>query len=150
MQKDGEGNPPCMCDSQNMKAFVCKNNETFVPTPEATALAAERRAAVKAEGEASNFHVTAKAALQQAHSPREKTIDVAASAEGDDDVAATGGEPPNVVMLFIDDSGYGDTQVYGAPSTETPAMNKMAREGARFTQWYSAHAICTPSRAALM
>ena len=112
LQKDGEGNPPCMCDSQNMKAFVCKNNETFVPTPEATALAAERRAAVKAEGEASHFHVTAKAALQQAHSSREKTIDVASSAEEGDDVAATG-DVPNVVMLFIDDSGYGDTQVRG-------------------------------------
>jgi arylsulfatase A-like enzyme len=55
-----------------------------------------------------------------------------------------------VVVSNSDDSGYGDTQVYGAPSTLTPSINKMAAAGARFTQWYSAHAICTPSRAALM
>ena len=53
-------------------------------------------------------------------------------------------------MFFIDDSGYADSGVYGAPSTMTPNLNRMAAQGARFTQWYSAHAICTPSRAALM
>eukprot|EP00035_Acanthoeca_spectabilis_P036383 m.39286 g.39286 ORF g.39286 m.39286 type:complete len:1090 (-) comp7942_c0_seq1:51-3320(-) len=57
---------------------------------------------------------------------------------------------PNVIMLFVDDSGYADSEAYGAPSTNTPGINRMAAEGARFTQWYSAHAICTPSRAALM
>lgn len=57
---------------------------------------------------------------------------------------------PNIVMLFVDDSGYGDYGVYGAPSTDTPNVDRMAAQGARFTQWYTAHAICTPSRAALM
>lgn len=66
--------------------------------------------------------------------------------------ASVGGKAakPNVIMLFVDDSGYADTGVFGAPSTETPHINRMAAEGARFTQWYSAHAICTPSRAALL
>lgn len=127
-----------MCDAENMKAFVCKNNITASPV--ATALAAERAAAVVAASEADEFHLTAKAA-RAAEAAR-------AAARGTEQaVAATA---PNVVMFFVDDSGYGDTQVYGAPSTETPSINKMAAEGARFTQWYSAHAICTPSRAALM
>lgn len=57
---------------------------------------------------------------------------------------------PNVVVLFVDDSGYGDWSSYGAPTTLTPNVDQLAKNGARFTQWYSAHAICTPSRAAMV
>lgn len=58
--------------------------------------------------------------------------------------------PPNVVVFFVDDMGYGDLGLYGAPTTSTPHIDRMGAEGAVFTQWYSAHAICTPSRAAMM
>lgn len=57
---------------------------------------------------------------------------------------------PNVVVFFVDDMGYGDLGLYGAPTTNTPSIDRMGAEGAVFTQWYSAHAICTPSRAAMM
>ena len=58
--------------------------------------------------------------------------------------------PPNFVIIFADDLGYGDLACYGHPSIKTPHLDRMAREGMRFTQFYSAAEVCTPSRAALL
>jgi arylsulfatase A-like enzyme len=58
--------------------------------------------------------------------------------------------PPNVVILFADDLGYGDLGVYGHPTIHTPHLDRMAREGMKFTQFYVGASVCTPSRAALM
>lgn len=63
-------------------------------------------------------------------------------------VSAAG--PPNVVVIFADDLGYGDLACYGHPTIKTPHLDRMAAEGLRFTQFYSAAVVCTPSRAALM
>jgi len=60
------------------------------------------------------------------------------------------GQPPNVVILFADDLGYGDLGCYGHPTIRTPALDRMAAEGMRFTQFYVAECVCTPSRAALL
>ena len=68
----------------------------------------------------------------------------------DADTAATDGRPPNLVVIFTDDLGYGDLAVYGHPTIHTPHLDRMAAEGVRFTQFYSAASVCTPSRAALM
>ena len=57
---------------------------------------------------------------------------------------------PNFVIVFADDLGYGDLSCYGHPTIKTPHLERMAREGIRFTQFYSAACVCTPSRAALM
>ncbi|MBI5084917.1 MAG: sulfatase [Acidobacteria bacterium] len=57
---------------------------------------------------------------------------------------------PNIVMIYADDLGYGDLGCYGHPTIRTPNLDRMAREGMRFTQWYSAAPVCTPSRAALL
>ena len=57
---------------------------------------------------------------------------------------------PNVVLIFIDDEGYGDVGCYGATGFETPNIDKMAEEGMRFTSFYSAQAVCSASRAGLM
>ena len=57
---------------------------------------------------------------------------------------------PNVVVIFADDLGYGDLACYGHPTIKTPNLDRMAAEGLRFTQFYSAAVVCTPSRAALM
>lgn len=58
-------------------------------------------------------------------------------------------ERPNFIVLFADDQGWGDLGVYGHPDIRTPHIDRMAREGARFTSFYAAP-FCGPSRAALM
>ena len=63
-------------------------------------------------------------------------------------VAATG--KPNLVIILADDLGYGDLGCYGHPTIRTPHLDRMANEGLRFTQFYSAAEVCTPSRAALL
>ncbi|MFN3852310.1 MAG: sulfatase [Spirosomataceae bacterium] len=57
---------------------------------------------------------------------------------------------PNVVLIFLDDLGYGDLGVTGAVDYQTPNLDKMATEGIRFTNFLSAQAVCSASRAALM
>jgi arylsulfatase A-like enzyme len=57
---------------------------------------------------------------------------------------------PNFVIIFADDLGYGDLGCFGHPTIRTPNLDRMAREGMRLTQFYSAAEVCTPSRAGLM
>lgn len=57
---------------------------------------------------------------------------------------------PNIVIIYADDLGYGDLGCYGHPTIRTPHLDRMAAEGVRFTQFYSAAEVCTPSRAALL
>jgi arylsulfatase A len=58
--------------------------------------------------------------------------------------------PPNIVVILADDLGYADLGCYGAPRIATPALDAMAREGLRFTSFYSCAAVCTPARAGLL
>ncbi|HLT34696.1 MAG TPA: sulfatase-like hydrolase/transferase, partial [Enhygromyxa sp.] len=58
--------------------------------------------------------------------------------------------PPNVIVIFADDLGWADLGVYGAQHIETPRLDALAAEGARFTQFYAGSSICTPSRAVLL
>jgi arylsulfatase A len=57
---------------------------------------------------------------------------------------------PNFVIIYADDLGYGDLACYGNPVIRTPHLDRMAAEGMRFTSFYSAAEVCTPSRAALL
>ncbi len=57
--------------------------------------------------------------------------------------------PPNIVVIFCDDLGYGDIGSYGS-KTPTPNLDRMAREGMRFTDFYVGQAVCSASRAALL
>ena len=57
---------------------------------------------------------------------------------------------PNVVVILADDLGYGDLGCYGHPTLRTPRLDRMAAEGQRWTNFYSAAPVCTPSRAALL
>jgi len=65
-------------------------------------------------------------------------------------VPSIAAEPPNIVVIFADDLGYGDLGCYGSPTIRTPNLDRMAAEGFRFTDFYSAAEVCTPSRAALL
>jgi len=58
--------------------------------------------------------------------------------------------PPNVVVIFCDDLGWGDLSCFGNPTIRTPHLDRMAAEGQKWTQFYVASPVCTPSRAALM
>jgi arylsulfatase A-like enzyme len=58
--------------------------------------------------------------------------------------------PPNVVIVYADDLGYGDLGCYGAKGWATPNLDRMAKEGVRLTDFYAAQPVCSASRAALL
>jgi len=60
------------------------------------------------------------------------------------------GDRPNIVIIFADDMGYGDVGAYGHPTIRTPHIDGLAAEGQRWTQFYAADSVCTPSRAGLL
>jgi len=65
--------------------------------------------------------------------------------------AATAGDsPPNVVIIFCDDLGYGDLTSFGSTNIRTPYLDRMAAEGQKWTSFYAANPVCTPSRAGLL
>lgn len=57
--------------------------------------------------------------------------------------------PKAIVMIYADDLGYGDVGCYGAKGIPTPSIDKLAKQGVRFTDAYSTTSVCTPSRYAL-
>jgi arylsulfatase A-like enzyme len=58
--------------------------------------------------------------------------------------------PPNILLIQADDLGYGDLSAYGQSRFTTPSLDRMARQGIRFTQYYAGSTVCAPSRCALM
>ena len=58
--------------------------------------------------------------------------------------------PPNIIFILVDDQGYYDLGCYGATEVKTPRIDRLAREGVRFTDYYAAAPICSPSRAGLL
>ena len=63
---------------------------------------------------------------------------------------ATAASLPNIVLIVTDDQGYSDVGVFGAKGFQTPHLDRLARDGRRFTDFYVAASVCTASRAALM
>jgi len=63
---------------------------------------------------------------------------------------ASGGERPNIVLIYADDLGYGDVSAYGARRIKTPNIDRLAGSGIRFVHAHSPAATCTPSRYALL
>ncbi len=57
---------------------------------------------------------------------------------------------PNIIFVMVDDLGYGDLGCYGQKRIKTPALDQMAREGMRFTDFYAGSTVCAPSRCVLM
>lgn len=64
--------------------------------------------------------------------------------------SAISAERPNVVFIMADDLGYGDLSCYGAKHFETPACDRLAKEGMRFTDAHSPSAVCSPTRYAVL
>jgi len=79
--------------------------------------------------------VTALAMINSCNAPQQK---------------ATQQQPPNVVIIYADDLGYGDVGAYGSTEIKTPNMDKLADGGVRFTNGYASSATCSPSRYALL
>ncbi|SVA87824.1 uncharacterized protein METZ01_LOCUS140678, partial [marine metagenome] len=65
-------------------------------------------------------------------------------------VAAQAASTPNVIIIMADDQGYQDLGCFGSPKIKTPHIDRMAKEGMRFTDFYSGASVCTPSRASLL
>ena len=59
-------------------------------------------------------------------------------------------QKPNIIVIFADDMGYGDVGVFGHPTIKTPNLDRLAYEGQKWTNFYVAAPVCTPSRAGLM
>ena len=57
---------------------------------------------------------------------------------------------PNIIVMLMDNLGYGDLGCYGSRHHRTPHVDQLAREGVRLTSFYSTSGVCTPSRANLM
>ncbi|MDR1122291.1 MAG: sulfatase-like hydrolase/transferase [Dysgonamonadaceae bacterium] len=64
-------------------------------------------------------------------------------------VSAASPEKPNIIIMYIDDMGYSDPSCYGGTYAPTPNIDKLAQEGIRFTQYYTACPISSPSRAGI-
>ena len=60
------------------------------------------------------------------------------------------GQRPNIILLMADDMGWGDVGFHGNPVIKTPNLDKMSREGIRFDRFYSASAVCSPTRASCL
>ena len=56
---------------------------------------------------------------------------------------------PNIIFIFIDDMGWGDVGCYGNDFIDTPHIDQLAKEGMRFTDFYAAGAVCSPTRCAV-
>ncbi len=64
--------------------------------------------------------------------------------------AAEAARTPNFLLIFMDDQGYQDVGVFGSKTIKTPNLDNMAKEGMKFTDFYSLAPVCSPSRAGLM
>ena len=70
--------------------------------------------------------------------------------EDQTNVKAISTQKPNIVIFYVDDLGYGDLSSYGATKVQTPSIDKLAKEGIRYTDAHSPAATCTPSRYSLL
>src|SRR6056300_294693 len=65
-------------------------------------------------------------------------------------VLAEEAERPNIILIFVDDLGYGDLGCYGNEVIKTPNLDRMAKDGQRWTSFYASGSTCVPSRTGLM
>ncbi|XAL98928.1 sulfatase [Phycisphaeraceae bacterium D3-23] len=83
--------------------------------------------------------------------PRPADTTLPVSLQPSNDIAQTqDAPPPNIVIIFTDDQGYGDLSCFGHPTIHTPHLDALAADGMKLTQCYVASPVCSPSRAALL
>ena len=75
---------------------------------------------------------------------------LAAQASGHSRSSKASDTPPNILLIYVDDLGYGDLASYGHGQIKTPHLDQLAREGVRLTNYYAPSALCSPSRAGLL
>ncbi len=84
------------------------------------------------------------------HSFRSTLLIVLACALLPASLFGAGAQRPNIIVVLCDDLGWGDLENYGHPVIKTPNLMRMAKEGIRFTNFYSAAPVCSPSRVGLL
>jgi uncharacterized sulfatase len=85
--------------------------------------------------------------MRMARPSRREVVSAAAAAAA---TPASAAQRPNIVLMLADDLGYGDLGCFGGKRIRTPHLDRMARQGARLTHFFSSANVCTPSRAGLL
>ena len=120
------------------------NSNGFVTRKEAQSFIQRRRARENAEG----AKETSSTPVFSANTDDEATKRTLLSTIAD--ITSGDTPPPNIVLLFADDLGYGDTSLYGSEKIPTPNIDALGKQGVRFSNAYVTAASCSPSRAGLM
>ncbi|HUG94297.1 MAG TPA: sulfatase-like hydrolase/transferase, partial [Planctomycetaceae bacterium] len=74
----------------------------------------------------------------------------APSSASDERAGPSAADRPNIIFILADDLGWGDLGCYGHPHLRTPNLDRLARQGTRFTGFYVNGSVCSPTRAAFM
>ena len=89
-----------------------------------------------------------RSSIKGEHPAKSKTSNGASAAQRMSPVVST--DKPNFIIIFTDDQGYQDVGCFGSPNINTPNLDRMAADGMKFTDFYVAASVCSPSRAALL
>lgn len=120
------------------------NSNGFVTRKEAQSFIQRRRARENAEGAKETSSTPVFPANTEDEATKQKLLSTIA------DITSGDTPPPNIVLLFADDLGYGDTSLYGSEKIPTPNIDALGKQGVRFSNAYVTAASCSPSRAGLM
>ena len=120
------------------------NSNGFVSRKEAQSFIQRRRARENAEGAKETSSRPVFPANTADEAAKRKLLSTIA------DMTSGDTRPPNIVLLFADDLGYGDTSLYGSEKIPTPNIDALGKQGVRFSNAYVTAASCSPSRAGLM
>ena len=120
------------------------NSNGFVTRKEAQSFIQRRRARENAEGAKETSSTPVFSANTDDEAAKRTLLSTIA------DITSGDSRPPNIVLLFSDDLGYGDTSLYGSEKIPTPNIDALGKQGVRFSNAYVTAASCSPSRAGLM
>ena len=120
------------------------DSDGFVTQKEARAHAKRRRARESAAASAEVSNTPVFPANAEAEAAKRKLLSTITNVTNGDK------RPPNIVLLFSDDLGYGDISLYGSKTIPTPSIDALGKQGVRFSNAYVTAASCSPSRAGLM